>query len=368
MSKKHQILLLNYEFPPLGGGGSPVSYEITDELSKTGQFDIDVVTMGYKNLPKYEEINPSFRIHRVPCLRSKKEICQPWEQATYLISGFFKSWQLINKKRYDLCYTHFIIPTGFLALIIKFLFKLEYVITSHGSDVLGYNPRFKKLYPFLKYPWKKILDNAKTITSPTNFLKTEIQKVHPDLDQNKIIVIPNGITAGKFVPLPKEKYILLVGRLTINKGFQDFIEAIKDLDLKDWQVKIVGEGPYRSILEKMVKDYRLENKVNFLGWIDNKDPLLHELYGKAAIFVLPSWFENMNVTLMEALQAGCDVLASDVGGNPEVTDQNNLFPAKNPPALRAKLISKLAKINFHLPSNTRFNWENIISQFVEIFK
>ena len=49
-----RILVLNYEFPPLGGGASPVSYELAKRLSETNSFDIDVVTTGYKGLPKYE--------------------------------------------------------------------------------------------------------------------------------------------------------------------------------------------------------------------------------------------------------------------------------------------------------------------------
>src|SRR5271155_31233 len=97
-----RILVLNYEFPPLGGGASPVSYELAKGLSETGDFDIDVVTMGYRGLPSYEEVNPHFRIHRVKCWRSKKEICYPWEQATYLVSGYFKCRELLKKNNYDI--------------------------------------------------------------------------------------------------------------------------------------------------------------------------------------------------------------------------------------------------------------------------
>ena len=111
-----RILVLNYEFPPLGGGASPVSYELALKLSETGDFDIDVVTMGYKDLPKYEEVNKNFRIHRVWSWRSKKELCHPWEQATYLVSAWFKCKELLKNTKYDICHCHFIIPTGVLAL------------------------------------------------------------------------------------------------------------------------------------------------------------------------------------------------------------------------------------------------------------
>jgi glycosyltransferase involved in cell wall biosynthesis len=335
-----RILVLNYEFPPLGGGASPVSFELAKKLSETGEYNIDVVTMNYKGLEKYEEVNENFRIHRVKCLRSKKEICHPWEQATYLFSAWFKCKQLLRENKYDICHTHFIIPTGILALRLKQKFGLEYVITSHGSDVLGYNPRFKKLYPFLINLWKKILDNAKTITTPSNFLKQEILKVYKEFSPEKIVVIPNGIEEGKFVPMQKEKYILIVSRLTINKGVQDFIEAVKDVDLQDWKVKIVGEGPYRGELESLVSKYNLKDKVEFLGWVDNKSEKMKELYGKASIFVLASWFENMNMTLLEAMQAGCKIIASNVGGNPEVVGEDSLFEVRNSKELR-NLLEKM---------------------------
>ena len=95
-----------------------------------------------------EEINKNFRVHRVRSWRSKKELCYPWEQVTYLIFGWFKCKELLKTKRYDLCHCHFIIPTGVLALKLKKKFGLPYIITPHGSDVLNYNSRLKLIYPF----------------------------------------------------------------------------------------------------------------------------------------------------------------------------------------------------------------------------
>jgi glycosyltransferase involved in cell wall biosynthesis len=366
-----RILVLNYEFPPLGGGASPVSYELAKKLSETGEYDIDVVTMGYKDLKHYEEVNKNFRIHRVKCLRTKKEICHPWEQATYLVSAWFKCKELLKKNKYDICHTHFIIPTGVLALKLKKKYGLEYVITSHGSDVLGYNPRFKKLYPLLINTWKKILDNSKMIVTPSNFLKNEILKVYPDYNPDKIAVIPNGIEDGKFVPMQKEKYILIVSRLTINKGVQDFIEAIKDIDLGEWNVKIVGEGPYKKDLESLVDKYNLGNKVEFLGWVDNKSQKMKELYGKASIFVLASWFENFNTTLLEAMQAGCRVLATNVGGNPEiVANRGDLFPKKDIEIMKKKIVEALELVSITSESFTvnRYSLTYIIENYTNIYE
>jgi len=366
--RNKKLLVLNYEFPPLGGGASPVSFELAEELSKNG-FDIDVVTMGFRGLSEYEEINKNLRVHRVKCLRSKKEVCHPWEQSTYLASGYKKCRELIKKNEYKLCHCHFIIPTGLLALRLKKEFGLDYVVTSHGSDVLGYNPRFKLLYPILKGRWMEVLRNAINVTTPSEYLKAQISGIYPEIGK-KIVVVPNGIKEGKFTPLEKQKYILLVSRLTKNKGLQDFIEAIKDFDLGGWAVKIVGEGPYRTQLEKMVTAFGLEKEVTFLGWIDNKNNKLKELYGHAAIFVLPSHFENANVTLLEALQSGCKVIASDVGGNPETIPTESLFRASSPSDLKEKLASLLASPLHEkniINKDSKHLWQNISKDYEKLF-
>ncbi|MCK4744937.1 glycosyltransferase family 4 protein [Candidatus Parcubacteria bacterium] len=373
-NNKKRILVLNYEFPPLGGGASPVSYELAKGYAKLGN-EVSVVTMGYKDLPNFE-VKDGINIYRVKCLRSKKEICHPWEQLTYIISAkrFLK--KHLQKNKYDICHCHFIIPVGVVALWAKKRFGLEYVITAHGSDVLGYNPRFKKLYPFLIGSWRKILDEAKKITTPSNFLKKEILKVYKSFDKDKIEVISNGIEEGKFKPMKKEKYILLVSRLFVNKGIQDFIEAIKDLDLKEWKVKIVGDGPYRDILEDMVVDYGLSDRVKFLGWVDNESEEMKNLYGRARVFVLPSHFENMNMTLIEAMQAGCAIIASDVGGNKEVIGDSGALYKVNDIIGLAESIKKMINQDdiLFLRNGVRdrikekYNWDVVINNYVNLLK
>ena len=196
-NKKLKILMLNYEFPPLGGGASPVSYEIAKGYVKLGH-EVDVVTMGYSELPE-NEIKDGINIYRVKCMRKKKEICQPWEQLSYINSA--KKFLRVHMKThsYDINHTHFIIPTGVLALWMKKKYGLSYIVTSHGSDVLGYNNKraFKYLYPLLKGKWKKIIKEAKFVTTPSQFLQGKIKEI---TNYGNFIVIYNGIDEGKFKP------------------------------------------------------------------------------------------------------------------------------------------------------------------------
>ena len=80
-----KILMLNYEFPPLGGGGSPVSYEIAKGYVRAGH-KVDVVTMGFKGLPDFE-VRDGINIYRIKCWRKKKEICTTPEMLSYVISA-----------------------------------------------------------------------------------------------------------------------------------------------------------------------------------------------------------------------------------------------------------------------------------------
>lgn len=367
-----KILVLNYEFPPLGGGASPVSYEIAKRLSETRDFDIDVVTMGYKDLPKYEEVNKNFRIHRVKCLREKKEICHPWEQATYLFFGWFKCKELAQKNKYNICHCHFIIPTGILALRLKKKFGLEYIITSHGSDVLGYNARFKLLYPFLVKKWKNILDNAKVITSPSNFLKAEILKVYPKFENQKIIVIPNGFDAKKFTPQEKRKYIFSSGRLLINKGFQYLIKAVSNENI-GWEVHIAGDGPMMAELQELAE--KLKTKIIFHGWLDNNGKEYKDLLEQSAIFVLASEKENASVALLEAMSAGCAIITTNVSGCSEtVGDAGILVSPKDIIDLRSKSLSiinsqnKLVKLQELAVKRVKtiFDWDIVLKEYIEI--
>ncbi len=80
-----RILMINYEFPPIGGGGGNVTYYISKNLASLGH-DVHVVTSRYKSLPKYE-VMEGFQVHRVPVLRKSPNVCGIHEMFTYVVSA-----------------------------------------------------------------------------------------------------------------------------------------------------------------------------------------------------------------------------------------------------------------------------------------
>ena len=370
-----KILVLNYEFPPLGGGASPVSYELALKLSETGDFDIDVVTMGYKDLAKYEEVNKNFRIHRVKCWRSKKELCHPWEQATYLVSAWFKCKELLKNTKFDICHCHFIIPTGVLALKLKKKFNLPYIITSHGSDVPGFNTdRFQFLHKFTGPLLRKISQESKNIVSPSNYLKDLILKNISEKLSYKVIVIPNGIDINKFTPQEKRKYIFSSGRLLARKGFQYLIQAVSDEDI-GYEVHIAGDGPMMSELQTLAK--KSKTKVFLHGWLDNKGQEYKDLLEKSAIYVLASEKENASIALLEAMSAGCAVITTNISGCPETVGNSGiLINPGDKEDLKFKLniiikdqngIAQLQKSALERV-NSVYGWGIVLKEYIKVYE
>lgn len=368
-----RILVLNYEFPPLGGGASPVSYEIAHKLSLTGDYDIDVVTMGYKGLPKYEEVSSRFRIHRVPSIRSKKEICHPWEQLSYLFTGYWKARQLIKKHRYDVCHTHFIIPTGVISYFLKKQYNLPYVITAHGSDVPGFNTdRFKLLHKFTGPFLRAIVHNSKVVVSPSQYLKNLILKnIDPNCG-NKLVVIPNGIDVTKFTPQEKKKYIFSSGRLLSRKGFHYLIQAVSDVDF-GYEVHIAGDGPMMHELQNLAM--KSKTKVVLHGWLDNRGEEYKNLLEQSAIYVLASEKENASIALLEAMSAGCAMVTTNVSGCPEtVGDAGLLVNPKKSIEIQAHLNTlihnEMLLKEYQVKSVARarevYDWKKVMERYISI--
>lgn len=305
-----KILVLNYEYPPIGGGAAPVAKVTCEVLAGRGH-EVTVVTMRYKGLPTYEKVN-GVDIYRVPCLRKKAGVCHPWEQLTYIVSAkkFLKNHLKGNEHKYDICHTHFIIPSGVIAQWFKKRYGIPYVITAHGSDVQGYNKnRFVLLHKLLHPMWKKISRSAEVVISPSEYLKGLIEKSAPKL---KCVVIPNGIDIKAYRTGPKENIILVMSRLQEHKGVQRVIQAFAHACYSDWSLHIAGDGPYREKLESLVSELGLGERVVFHGWLKSMSDEYVELLAKSRIFVLASEFENMPVSVLEAIASDCYVILSDI--------------------------------------------------------
>jgi len=199
---KLKILMLNHEFPPVGGGAAPVTLDLCKYLVKAGHH-VDVVTMHFADLPKFEVKN-GINIYRTPAMRKRADVCHTREMVTYLPGAIGKTLSLCRQNKYDIIHCHFIIPGGPLAWLVSKLTRIPYIVTAHGSDVPGYNPdRFQLQHKFTKPILKSVCKNAKKIVCPSKYLKDLITK---NIGPFEIEHIPNGVDLENFhVDLSRKK-------------------------------------------------------------------------------------------------------------------------------------------------------------------
>ncbi len=313
-----RVLMLNYEYPPIGGGASPITRALAEHLA-AARHSVDVVTMGYGRLPFHESFLDNYlHIYRVPALRRSPVRAVTVEMASYLATALpWSLWRSFQTK-YDLIHAHFLMPTTVIAAPLARLRNLPLVVTIHGSDVPGYNPdRFKRGHQLLAPVWRQIVASADAIISPSHYLAGLLQQSHG----RPVDIIPYGFQPPAGSGIERRKRILFASRLFPRKGAQFMLDALAGLDLNGWEVVIAGDGPMLEPLREQARTLGL--KVSFPGFV--KGQALQDLYASSAIFVFPSLHDNFPVVLLEALSAGCAIVTNNITGMPEVVGAAGLL-------------------------------------------
>jgi len=364
-----RILMLNYEYPPIGGGAAPITRALSEQLALAGHY-VDVVTMGYGRLPFQEQqIDGRLRIFRVPALRRSPVRAVTIEMGSYLASALPVCLALASRNSYDLIHAHFLMPTGVLAAAVKRVTGLPLVITVHGSDVPGYNPdRFKRGHKLLQPVWKAVVRSADAIISPSAYLRDLLQKGYPA----PVTLVPYGFSAPAPSAAVRRQRILFASRLFPRKGAQFMLDALAGLDLAGWDVVIAGDGPMLEPLKAQAA--RLGLAVQFPGFL--KGQALQDLYASSAIFVFPSLHDNFPVVLLEALSHGCAIVTNNCTGMPEVVgDAGLLVKPHDVPGLRAAIARLMgdAPLRHELGQRARqrvaeLGWERILEQQIELYE
>ncbi len=179
--------------------------------------------------------------------------------------------------------------------------------------------------------YKKNIDH---LISPSNFLKDKF--IEFGWEENKFSVIYNPFDSQLTVNenIQRKDYLLYFGRLSPEKGIESLINSLKNTNER---LKIVGSGPSENNLKKLAKEKNLN--IEFLGFKERNELL--NIISEAKAVVIPSiWWENMPLNMLEALSLGKIVIASNIGGMPEIIKEGVngfLFSPKNIIELREKI-------------------------------
>ncbi|OYT49379.1 hypothetical protein B6U83_02280 [Thermoplasmatales archaeon ex4484_36] len=189
---------------------------------------------------------------------------------------------------------------------------------------------------------------------------------------NPGIVIPNGVDTDRFRPrsgirlFDGDPVILYVGRLVPKKGVDNLILAMRNVLKVHRKARliIVGKGALQKMLRSEAKLAGVESSVSFLGYVPDEE--LPYIYNSADVFVLPSITgESFGIVLLEAMASGLPVVATRVGGIPEVLSGQGVLVDPEPESI-AEGIEEALGHPTTLPE--RFSWKNIAKRVYKVYR
>jgi glycosyltransferase involved in cell wall biosynthesis len=332
------ILIINSEYPPIGGGASNASAHIAKTLVELGQ-RVTVMTSAYRGLKRREEVD-GVRILRLPALRDKSDRSSTWEQVSFMLSACLIGILQVNRMRPDVALAFFGAPSGVAAWFWSLFFRLPYIVSLRGGDVPGFRPydfarQHRVLAPLLRRVWQR----AATVVANSEGLRQLGKNFEPRIP---VKVISNGVDLEKYKPVPRSwelPRLLFVGRVVYQKGLDLLLKALAGLRETPWQLEIVGDGPRVERLKEQAADLKIEKKIFFPGWQSREE--LPKTYQSANLFVYPSRHEGMPNAVLEAMASGLPILATRIAGNEELVSEETgvLVPTEDVEALAAALTS-----------------------------
>ncbi|HVJ33101.1 MAG TPA: glycosyltransferase family 4 protein [Terriglobia bacterium] len=326
MAEKPSLLLINYEFPPLGGGAGTATLNIARELVQLGA-RVTVLTSAFSGLPRDEELH-GYRVIRIPTLRRRKDRCSVFEMIIFMLSAAIFAIPIARKTHAQVTIAFFSIPCGPIAYLLKRFLGIHYIVSLRGGDVPGYLGEELAFFHRLTAPLTRLIwRNASDVVANSEGLQQLARRALPEAD---IAVVPNGVDFVKFLPgtdcIRPTLSLLFVGRLHMQKGLDTLLQALYRLppEYRNYRLIIVGDGPERDPLTQLAAALQLTAQIDFLGWVDREH--IPGVYADADAFVFPSRDEGMPNAVLEAMAAGLPIVATRISGSEElVTSQGNGF-------------------------------------------
>jgi glycosyltransferase involved in cell wall biosynthesis len=312
-----RLLLVNYEYPPLGGGAANATMFMARALVGLGH-EATVLSTAFEAL-RGHAVEQNVHVYRIEACRTAADRSNPREMLSFLWIGLANARGVARERGIEAVIAFFTIPSGPIAYWLDRSLGLPYVISLRGGDVPGLVPELGCVHRLIAPVRRAALRRARAIVANSPSLASLSEAADPF----PVRVVPNGVDASFFSPRSTPKKagpfrVLFVGRLTNQKNLPGLLEAVSTLaaDGVDFTLDVVGDGPLRGQLEALSAQLALGDRVSWHGWLPKGDVLA--LYRRADCFVNPSIYEGMPNTVLEAMACGLPVIASRIGGNEDL--------------------------------------------------
>jgi glycosyltransferase involved in cell wall biosynthesis len=349
-----------------GGGAERVLSNLANFFHDRG-YQVTIVCLN--------TANPAYTLRsgiKVVSLINDKRATQLLFRIGYGLNTFFKMIGLLKKEK-PLLVISFMTSANLWSGLTCTLCSIPYVVSERITP--DYTVNQFNLY--LQWISAVVYGKSKAIVVPSRGMIGGFTKIRSFSRLKNFEVINNPVNHFNQSDLRKvhdKKFILGVGRLDKQKGFDLLIAAFSELDLSDTDLLISGEGEERKQLEGLISVLQLEGRVKLIGHQHN----LQDYYQQAEFFVLSSRNEGYPNVLIEAMSLGCACIATDCEFGPSdiiENEQNGLLIKANDrmclyqamqrmltdPLLKAKVSHNARKINYtNSQENTYSKWEQLI--------
>jgi len=319
-----RILFVNYEYPPLGGGGGVFTHALATELAQ--RHEVCVLTSD-RGLRPSRGLEEGVEVVRAPLLVRRAQVVASLPSLLAFVPiGILTGRRLLARRKFDLVNTHFALPSGPVGRWIAARARVPHVLTLLGGDV--YDPS-KWLSPHRHAPLRSMVRSLVEAADATVVASTDIgnrlrEHYRPRCQTQRIPLATPTPPAAPLVAVSRRDLaiedstplLVTVGRLIKRKDLGQMIRALGrlvDLDPSlDVHLLIVGSGPERPRLERQAERSGVADRITFVGQVSEERK--HQLLAAADVYVSTSRHEGFGLVFLEAMNAGLPVVCYADGG------------------------------------------------------
>lgn len=376
------ILIPNSWFPQIGGLEIAV-LNLAQELNKKGNMVLVLTTASIPEFPKrelFDKVVVYKILYTIPRFPAKKNLvsfsifvikCLVWPVYAFVSQCFLLSVLFLSKP--DVVNLHYIGDNAFYLIIARILKKFNLIVSIHGPERL--NRRIGRNVII-----KKLIKQADMIIANSQHSLNKVENLYSNI-RDKSVVIDNGIYLEEFDNVngyKKEKrYIFSARRFSFSKGMDLLVRAfsIVHQHYSDIKLLLAGDGKDKIKCEEISKKLKIIDYIIFLGAISHSKVI--SLLKSCEIFVLPSRKEAFGIVLLEAMACGKPIVATRVGGVPEVVREGEnaiLVEPESPQALAEGIVKLLENSDLAKRFGERgreivknFTWDKIVERYINTY-
>lgn len=374
-----RLLMLDNEFPPLGGGMGTINLELLRRLAGVPDLEIDQITSALGRQAEQEQFADRICLYKVPVDNRNIHHSSNRELLTYAARALPLALRLHRTQPYDHCLAWSAVPAGVIALGLWRMAGLRYSVRTTGPDIPGFEQRYRPLYPLLTPAIRAVWHGAQTTIVKCQAEADMITAVDPGV---ALTFIPNAVDLDRFpaagpVAGNGPLRLICVARLIERKGQAHLIEAVRRLTDQHVPVTLdlVGTGDSAQEYQILVQRLGLADRVRFCGYLPREQ--IPQRLAEADVFVLPSYNEGMSVSTLEAMAAGLALVVTRTGGTDQLVEEgvNGLTFAWADVDLLVEHLRRLAADRLQTRQMGQasqkkahaFSWERVAEQYVRLF-